>query len=516
MIRRAALYARVSTRHQEQEATIESQLARLLSYAQQQGYEVPPERQFIDQAVSGHSLVRPGLDRLRDAAVAGAFQVLLCLSPDRLTRNLGAQYMLLQELRRHGVEVLFLNQPRWQNEPETQLLLNFQGAFAEYERVLISERMRRGRRYRLQSGQSAPYPAPYGYRYCPAMRQQSSRWEIVPEQAVIVQQIFLWYTEAALTIGQIVQRLNEAQVPGPRGGRWTSATVGRMLRQPAYKGITYYSRHRSDWDSVGEPRKQGRGRRQTPRQVLRPVDEWIAIAVPAIVSESLWEATQGCLKMRTRFARRNSRRTYLLRGLLVCGVCGYTLQGRTQKGTVTYVCTHGGKHCPPGIAHHTCTIRADLIEPLVWEALSQLLGQPERIQEAWEALQACEQAVDERSRGLQRQAALQKQRQRLIDAYQAGVLSLEELVERQNPLELELQTLKKRLQHVSEHPPAPISLARFTQRIQRALTACDPETQQEVLRLLIERIVVTDDAITIEHIVPTEDDSRLYHAFRKT
>ena len=362
MIRRAALYARVSTRHQEQEATIESQLARLLSYAQQQGYELPPQRQFIDQAVSGQSLVRPGLDRLRDAAAAGAFEVLFCLSPDRLTRNLGAQYMLLQELHRHGVKVIFLNQPQGQNGPEAQLLLNIQGAFAEYERVLISERMRRGRRYRLQTGQSAPYPAPYGYRYCPTTRQQSSCWEIVPEQAAIVQQIFLWYTDAALTLGQIAQRLNQEQVPSPQGRRWTTATLGRLLRQPAYKGTTYYSRHRSDWDSVGQQRKQGRGRRQTPRQVLRPVEEWIAVAVPAIVSEPLWETTQGCLEMRTRFARRNSRHTYLLRGLLVCGVCGYTLQGRTQKGTVTYVCTHGGKHRPPGIPHHTCTIRADLID----------------------------------------------------------------------------------------------------------------------------------------------------------
>ena len=69
-MQRAALYARVSTRRQEQEATIESQLDRLLSYARQHEYEIPPELQFIDQAVSGKQLARPGLDRLRDAAAS--------------------------------------------------------------------------------------------------------------------------------------------------------------------------------------------------------------------------------------------------------------------------------------------------------------------------------------------------------------------------------------------------------------------------------------------------------------
>ncbi len=109
-MRRAALYARVSTRRQEQEATIESQLDRLTNYARQQAYELPAELQFSDQAVSGKQLARPGLDRLRDAAAAGAFSTLLCLSPDRLARNLGAQQVVLDELRRADVTVIFLDQ----------------------------------------------------------------------------------------------------------------------------------------------------------------------------------------------------------------------------------------------------------------------------------------------------------------------------------------------------------------------------------------------------------------------
>jgi site-specific DNA recombinase len=182
-MRRAALYARVSTRRQKQEATIESQLAQLLTHAEEQGYELAAEHEFVDQAVSGKYLARPGLDRLRDAALVGAFEVLLCLSPDRLARSLGAQQVVLDELQRARIEVIFLNQPALGDSPQAQLLLNIQGAFAEYERLVISERMRRGRLYRLRQGQSVPYPAPYGYRYQPGSREQPSSWVVVPEQA---------------------------------------------------------------------------------------------------------------------------------------------------------------------------------------------------------------------------------------------------------------------------------------------------------------------------------------------
>jgi len=513
-MRRAALYARVSTRQQEKEATIESQLAQLLNYAHQQGYGLAEEHQFVDQAVSGKYLARPGLDRLRDAALVGAFEVLLCLSPDRLARSLGAQQVVLDELRQAGVTVIFLNQPTLDDSPQSQLLLNIQGAFAEYERLVISERMRRGRLYRLRQGQSVPHQAPYGYRYQPSEGGQASRWVVVPEQAAVVKQMFVWYTQEQMSLGELTRRLNQRRIPGPQGKTWNSSTVGRLLRQPAYKGTAYYSRHQTDYSGVGQPRRHGQGRLRFPRQRVRPAEEWIAIPVPALVDEPLWQAAQERLAMNARFARRNSQRTYLLRGLLVCGTCGYTLQARRQGDIVYYFCTHGGVHCPPDVPRHTCSLRADVVEPLIWQALTDLLREPQRIQQAWHTLQAEQASSGEVHRWQQRQTLLQKQRQRLLDAYQAGVLSLEELTERQNPLNVELRELKQRLAELSSPQPLQLSLETFTQRIEQALVASDVETRQEVLRLLIERIVVSDEALTVEHIIPTWDDSRLHPTFR--
>jgi len=290
-----------------------------------------------------------------------------------------------------------------------------------------------------------------------------------------------------------------------------------MVRQPAYKGTAYYSRYHTDHASLGQARRHGRGPLYYPRQVPRPVEEWIEIPVPPLVDEAVWQAAQERVEMNARFAQRNSRHTYLLRGLLVCGTCGYTLQGRTHRGVVYYTCTHGGVHCPPGIPQHTCSVRGDVVEPLIWQALAELLRDPRRVQEAWEALRDEQTATSrELSRWQQRQALLRKQRQRLLDAYQTGIISLEELTERQNPLQIELRELDKWLTDAAHVAPSRIALEVFTQRIEQALAASDVETRQEVLRLLIERIVVTDEALTVEHIVPTVNMCRLHPTCRET
>jgi len=115
-MRQGAIYARVSTRRQEKEATIDSQIARLMAYAKEQEIEIPADYQFIDQAVSGAQLARPGLDGLRDQVQMGGIEVVLCLSPDRLARQLGAQQVIVDELKRAGVKLQSINQSEWSTE----------------------------------------------------------------------------------------------------------------------------------------------------------------------------------------------------------------------------------------------------------------------------------------------------------------------------------------------------------------------------------------------------------------
>ena len=148
----AAIYARVSSDKQKEEHTIASQTAALRAFAQEQQCDVPAEWVFEDEGYSGASLVRPGLERVRDLAAEGLIEAVLVYAPDRLSRRYAHQVLLIEEFARVGVETLFVRSPR-ATTPEDQLLLQFQGMIAEYERAQILERSRRGKRHRAQQGQ---------------------------------------------------------------------------------------------------------------------------------------------------------------------------------------------------------------------------------------------------------------------------------------------------------------------------------------------------------------------------
>ena len=148
---RAAFYARVSSEQQAAAHTIESQLAALSERAKVDGSPVPEERQFVDDGYSGATLVRPALDRLRDLVALGGIDRIFVHSPDRLARNYAYQVLLIDEWRRAGIEVVFLNRSLGQS-PEDDLLLQMQGIIAENERAKFMERSRRGKRHAAQRG----------------------------------------------------------------------------------------------------------------------------------------------------------------------------------------------------------------------------------------------------------------------------------------------------------------------------------------------------------------------------
>src|SRR3984957_6777682 len=161
----AAIYARVSSDKQREESTIASQTAALIEFARSRGYQVPAEWVFEDEGYSGASLVRPGLEQLRDLAAEGQIEAVLVHAPDRLSRKYAYQVLLIEELGRHGVETIFVKAPRGATA-EDQLLVQFQGMIAEYERAQILERSRRGKGTAAKLGVRAPR------RHCCAFRRR--------------------------------------------------------------------------------------------------------------------------------------------------------------------------------------------------------------------------------------------------------------------------------------------------------------------------------------------------------
>src|SRR5215212_8402700 len=163
---RAAIYARVSTERQERQQTIGSQVSALRDWADSQGHALAEAHVFQDEGFSGSRLDRPALDALRDAVRDAAVDVVAVFSPDRLARKYAYQVLLLEEFRRAGCEVVFLHHPI-SDDPNDQLLLQIQGAIAEYERAVLAERFRRGKLQKAREGQIIGAKAPYGYRYEP-------------------------------------------------------------------------------------------------------------------------------------------------------------------------------------------------------------------------------------------------------------------------------------------------------------------------------------------------------------
>lgn len=104
-MKQAAMYVRVSTQQQKEEATIESQKSLLLQHANAKGFKIHPEWIFEDNGISGAKLARPALDRLRDFSSEGLFEDIFILSPDRLSRKYAYQAVLMDEFNSYGVKV---------------------------------------------------------------------------------------------------------------------------------------------------------------------------------------------------------------------------------------------------------------------------------------------------------------------------------------------------------------------------------------------------------------------------
>ena len=255
---RVAIYARVSTEAQEARGTIGSQLDELRTSVAHHGHELVAE--FCDDGYSGARLDRPGLDALRDQAEAGAFDAVWCLSPDRLARVYAYQVVVLEELARFGVRVVFTDAPPLNDDPQARLLTQVQGVIAEYERAKIAERYRRGKLYRSRLGEVISWRVPYGYRRLPRGSDGPARLEVFEPEAAVVRRIFHDRVHGGLSTREIARRLNADGVGTPTGKPvWGTSTIGRMLHNETYIGRAYFNKT----ETVPAPPRSGRTRRDS-------------------------------------------------------------------------------------------------------------------------------------------------------------------------------------------------------------------------------------------------------------
>src|SRR5262249_14868024 len=257
-----------------------------------EGLVGPEAMQFLDEGDSGATLIRPALERVRDVIAGGAVDCVYVHSPDRLARQYAYQVLLVDAFRRAGVEVIFLNGALGQS-PEADRLLPVPGMIAEYERAKIIERHRRGKRHAARVGAvNVLSGAPYGDRYVTKYEGGGqARYEIMPDAARVVRQVFAWVGCDRLTIGEGCRRLTQAsRVTGTGKTVWDRSAVWGILKNPAYQGAAAFGKTRL------EPlRPRLRAQRNRPVQPRRavsvrdvPPQDWLPIPVPALVEPAVF------------------------------------------------------------------------------------------------------------------------------------------------------------------------------------------------------------------------------------
>jgi site-specific DNA recombinase len=314
-MKRAVLYARVSTDAQQKEGTIASQVLELKRQITAAGDVLVKE--YVDDGYSGSLLDRPGLEALRRDVRTTLFDAVYFLDTDRIARDVAYQTIILGELLKYGKQIIIKGRD-YINNPENKFTVTVLGAVAELERAKIIERTTRGRLHRLRMGElSSNGHRIYGYDYIRKTAAAPASLVINEEQAPVVRSIFEMFASGRFGLVTISRSLEEHRVP-TRLGRplWQRDQIKAMLRNETYAGTRYFNRITRATEAYREGSQVIRG-----RWVYRDRAEWIPVKVPPIVSREIFDTVHERLRLHEeRYCRPITH--YLLQGLVQCGVCG--------------------------------------------------------------------------------------------------------------------------------------------------------------------------------------------------
>ena len=390
---KCSIYYRVSSGKQRDRHTIASQLRILPEYAKSQGWIIYDT--YVDDGFSAETIEdRPAFSKLLEEAEQDCFDIVLSIDLDRIVRSKSSvQGAIIYDLfRTHNIKLATPTDFIDLSNEDQDLLAGIKRELAKWEKRKILGRMDRGRIEALKQGRYLGNNLPYGYRW----NKQERKFEMHPDEAEVVRQIFRFSIEKNVGSRAIADFLNErnkptrSQIAYPeklakydaaiQGGKpakrpvtykWSSVVVDKILQNTAYFG-----------ESIAN-RVIGRN-----RITIRPKDEWIIIKVPPIVSKETWELAQQGRKKRKKYVKGNEKYPYLCNGILFCAVCGNRIGGRTDKGRKPgihkerpYYTCYGRQSKWDG----RCTLpyfRVEEVDQAVWQEIERLVKNPKLLEEA--------------------------------------------------------------------------------------------------------------------------------------
>jgi site-specific DNA recombinase len=503
---RLALYARVSTEEQREGQTIDSQVAELERFARENAWQITGI--YKDEGWSGAVMARPELDRLRDDAQKAVFEAVLINDVDRLARDVAHLGVIKQDLERKGVKVIFRKLPS-DASPMHNLMVNILGSFAEFEREMIADRTRRGRRHKVETRkQYLGSNTSYGYRYLPKDRAAGKEGvlEVNPAEATVVREMYEWVDEDGLSARRVVNRLNARRIPPKKGAaRWAKSSVLRILRNEMYAGVWYYNKYQGC--EPKNPRTVTRYRKSRSSNRLRLRSEWIALVLPEalrVVPRERWQRVQQQLDRNLAFSPRNEKHAYLLKGLVQCGGCGARYVGDPCHRKFYYRCIARCKRLP--------TVREAVLDEIVKGAIKKMILNPSVL---LEPLQRLDDA--EGREGKQREDAAQSVEQelkrleieegRILDAYRATIISPAQLGQQLEKLKAQRAAIELRriqAQREDSMPRAEIEKAvtDYCAEAANNLAAFTHERWREFLRTIVHAVLFHGTHIRIKGRIP--------------
>lgn len=500
-MKRAVLYARVSGDDRKYATSgIESQLVDCRKYAIEQEYQVVSERyEMPDKATSGADWL-PEIEHVLKLAQNNTFDVLVVREVDRLARNRFKQMAIETELAAHDVLVEYVI-GRYEDSAEGRLLKGLMSEFAEYEREKTKQRTQRGSLRSVAAGNviiGGSY-APYGYE---VVQQNGKRTLAINEtEAKIVHIIYDLYLNGLYTTYAIADYLTDNKIPKASKGRnhkartsrnlWAVNTVTGILKNETYIGRWYYRKTKRE--------KSGNGK---IKHVPRPRSEWLLVEVPAVLPEDTWKAAQDRMKANKRQTGRRRNRVYALSGVFNCSRCGSGIVGvsRThgENDYSYYKCA--ARHSPKRYGHNCDmpTTRIEKLDAIVWSWVKDVVLSPPRLREQWEnhtqqRLEQLRPLMSTIETNKARLAQVEEEKRRLVKAYAAGALTLDDITEEKtrvekliNELGKGIAALEADLEPRMPRPEEMETIEQYAGRIRQGATLSDddPQEQQELFRLL--------------------------------
>ena len=529
-MKKAVLYARVSSDLQRKERTIDSQIIALKKQIAAAGDILVKE--YVDNGYSGARLDRPALDQLRKDLKTNLFETIYFLNSDRIARDVTYQNLIIAEILKSRKQII-INGKDYVHNPENKFTLTVLGAVAELERAKIIERVSRGKQLRLAQGELLGSGVhTFGYNFMRRTPTSPAKMTVNKVEAKIVRYIFTRYAKGNCGMNQISRALEDMGALTKTGKRlWNYTKLHSILRNPTYTGVKYFNKSRTVRE-YADPIAGRTSSRKT--QVGRERKDWVGIPVPAIISQALFDRVQERLEWNRKHYR-NPGQVQLLSSLVRCGQCGssffaYQRHFRDRRRQpakkvyhkVAYRCSwrirqyaHSAKSDIRRCA--TREIKAQYLEDQVFALVRAFMFNPEKIRRCMVFFKGrtktAQGRLERELRSIEARIQLVgEQKRRIIEVYALGDLSKDAYTRKSLGYDNDILKLKKQRSDILKRIPLlhktdliDASIREYCETAEARFRGCvDFETRRQFLIDFVEKVEFSNDRLAVYGAVPVK------------